>query len=156
MSSRLQFPALLSENTCCIQVVKSESGEYRRKVSAIHILLAAGTIPTTRTSRVANLITKRMSYRTSPHRVHTSMLKKSAAARTSECASRNSLQVVLLPRSGAGSIPAAFNTSQTVLRLISYEVGDTVTVFQQPRRISPVPADLCVAVRRTASEPAHS
>lgn len=33
---------------------------------------------------------------------------------------RHSLQAVFLPRSGAGSIPADFNTAQTVLRVISY------------------------------------
>ncbi len=55
----------------------------------------------------------------SPRRVHTSTVKKSAATIRSQCRLRNSFQVVLRLRSGAGSIPCRSRISAIVLRAIS-------------------------------------
>ena len=54
--------------------------------------------------------------RVRPRGVQTSMVKKSAAARTSQWAARNSRQVRRFLRSGAGSSPCALSTLAMVPR----------------------------------------
>jgi len=53
--------------------------------------------------------------RCNPYRVHTSIVKKSAATISSQCRVRNSFHVVLRPRSGAGSMPCRSRIAAIVL-----------------------------------------
>lgn len=64
--------------------------------------------------RVAMSMTNNVKYLTSPRPVHTSVVKKSAAAIRWACALTNVLQ--LMGRSGEGLIPCSFNTLAIVLR----------------------------------------
>ena len=62
----------------------------------IHALSGSDMTPAISTRRVARSITNRTANRVSPPQVHTSTVKKSAAASTSQCAFRNSCHVVRL------------------------------------------------------------
>jgi hypothetical protein len=55
-----------------------------------------------------------------PRRVHTSTVKKSAATISSQCRVRNSFQVVLRLRSGAGSRPWRRRMSAMVAQPTTY------------------------------------
>jgi hypothetical protein len=66
---------------------------------------------------VASSITKNTRNRTNPIRVQASTVKKSAAVIISQCAERNSRQLVFRSRSGAGSIPRSFKILAIVPRL---------------------------------------
>jgi hypothetical protein len=72
--------------------------------------------PVISTRRVANSITNITANRVSPLQVHTSTVKKSAAASTSQCVFKNSCQVVRRWRSGAGSIPCCLRMFAIVPR----------------------------------------
>src|SRR6266849_6526022 len=74
--------------------------------------------------------------------VSTSTVKKSAAARPSQCAARNVFQGVFVPRSGAGSTPWSLR-SLIVLRATSW-----------PETLQPA-ADACVAPGRVLGRHAY-
>ena len=71
-------------------------------------------------SRVVRSIRNSTTDRVNPRRVHTSMVKKSAATSTSHCLRRNSLQLVFRLRSGAGSRPGALRMFAMVPRATSW------------------------------------
>ena len=75
-----------------------------------------GTIPAISTRLVERSMTKNTRYRISPTLVHTSTVKKSAAAIPSQCAFRNFDHGMCGNRSGAGPIPRSFRTRRTVDR----------------------------------------
>jgi hypothetical protein len=66
---------------------------------------ATGAMPAICTFRVDNSTKNSTMKRRNPLRVQTSTVKKSVATISSQCRLRNSLHVVFLLRSGAGSIP---------------------------------------------------
>jgi hypothetical protein len=68
------------------------------------------------TFRVDSSMKKSTTNHCSPRWVHTSTVKKSAAAISCQCRVRNSFHVVFRPRSGTGSIPCRFRISEIVLR----------------------------------------
>ena len=86
----------------------------------IHSPSGIGAIPTISTRRVGRSITKNTRYLMRPTLLHTSTVKKPAAAMASQCALRNLLQGNRLDRSGAettsgGSGGPVFSPDGTVI-----------------------------------------
>ena len=75
-----------------------------------------GPMPAISTRRVARSMTNKTANRVRPVAVHTSTVKKSAAARTPQWVCRNSCQVVRFWRSGAGSRPCGLKMLAIVPR----------------------------------------
>jgi hypothetical protein len=67
-------------------------------------------------------MTKKTTYRTGPRNVSTSTVKKSAAARPSQCIVRKVFHEVFAPRSGAGSMPWSLRIALIVLRPTSWRI----------------------------------
>ena len=76
----------------------------------IHAASGSDAIPAISTRRVESSMMKSTANRVSPRPVQTLMVKKSVAARTSQCVFKNSVQVVFFTRSGAGSRPCSRRT----------------------------------------------
>jgi hypothetical protein len=87
-----------------------------RATCRIHSPLGTGALPAISTRLVDRSMTKNTRYRTKPTRVHTSTVKKSAAAIASQCAFRNFDQGMCGSRSGAGPMPCSLNIRLTVDR----------------------------------------
>ena len=88
------------------------------------------------TRRVESSIKNRTINRCSPLAVQTSIVKKSAATINSQCCVRNSFQVVLRLRSGAGSMPLRFRMLATVPRARlcpRFDSAPMIRVYPQSR-----------------------
>src|SRR3954447_6441637 len=81
-------------------------------------------MPPSSTLRVDKSMKKSTRNRCSPLRVHTSTVKKSAATISFQCRARNSFQVVLRFRSGAGSIPCRSRMAAMVLRAVLVQTSN--------------------------------
>ncbi len=91
----------------------SQSVRFRATCS-IHAEVGFVVVPAMWTRRVAMSITNNVKCLTSPRAVHTSVVKKSAAAIRCACDLTNVAQ--LMGRSGEGLSPCSFTTFAIVLR----------------------------------------
>ena len=95
-----------------------EAGSVRfRAIWATQAAFGLEEIPAIWTRLVVMSMKKRTWYRTSPKRVKTSTVKKSAAAMAPQWAARKVFHGMVRPRSGAGTIPRPLRILLMVLRL---------------------------------------
>jgi hypothetical protein len=98
----------------------SPSSQRLRATWPIQIPSALVPMPAISTRRVERSIRKSTRNLVRPDRVHTSTVKKSAVAITSQCRFRNSFHVVFRLRSGAGSKPCCLRMFAMVPRATSW------------------------------------
>jgi len=103
----------MTRNRFPVRKPSSQSVRFRA-ICSIHAESGLVVVPAIKTRRVAMSMTNNVKYLTNPRTVHTSVVKKSAAAMRWACALMNVAQ--RMGRPGEGLIPCSFSTLAIVLR----------------------------------------